>query len=271
MIRSIYTKGGNQINKFYSVCGLLNRLPEKVPDKLKYKTESLDILGVMTETTENMETDLLGLFISSDELKSISRYLIDNEEDFMEDISVVCHSREKRGQVCGLDEADFAEVRICGKERSILIHANAMKQGKVGSYIEVQNTSWKKLRMYTSDKDKKSVILSRIIVEAALMEEAKTGTRYKTAESFLKLFNATEAVEPRDLNNVMGQNLYGTTRALGIYKMVYNKIKNDTLPVKQLAIIDNDIHVSFETNSSNKNELIFVIGMGKLMISGNRI
>lgn len=267
MIKSIYTKGGNQINKFYSVCGLLNRLPEKIPGNLKYKAEPLDIMEIMANTTENMETDLLGLFISSDELKSISRYLIDNEEDYMEDISVVCHSRANRGQICGLEEADFAEIRICGKERNILLHANAMKQGKVGSYIEVQNTSWKKLGMYTSDKDKKSVILSRIIVEAALMEEAKTGTRYKTAESFLKLFNATEAVEPRNLNNVMEQNLYGNTRALGIYKMLYNKIKNDTLPVKQLSIIDNDIHIIFDMNDK---DLSFIIGMGKLVVSKGR-
>lgn len=267
MIKSIYTKGGNQINKFYSVCGLLNRLPEKIPSNLKYKAEPLDIMEIMANTTENMETDLLGLFISSDELKSISRYLIDNEEDYMEDISVVCHSRANRGQICGLEEADFAEIRICGKERNILLHANAMKQGKVGSYIEVQNTSWKKLGMYTSDKDKKSVILSRIIVEAALMEEAKTGTRYKTAESFLKLFNATEAVEPRNLNNVMEQNLYGNTRALGIYKMLYNKIKNDTLPVKQLSIIDNDIHIIFDMNDK---DLSFIIGMGKLVVSKGR-
>ena len=267
MIKSIYTKGGNQINKFYSVCGLLNRLPEKVPDNLKYKAEPLDIMEIIANTTENMETDLLGLFISSDELRSISRYLIDNEEDYMEDISVVCHSRANRGQVCSLEEADFAEIRICGKERSLLLHANAMKQGKVGSYIEVQNTSWKKLRMYTSDKDKKNAILNRIVVEAALMEEEKTGAKYKTAESFLKLFNATEAVEPRNLNNVMGQNLYGNTRALGIYKMVYNKIKNDTLPVKQLSIIDNDIHIIFDMNDK---DLSFIIGMGKLVVNKGR-
>lgn len=265
-IKSIYTKGGNQINKFYSVCNLLNKISDKIPDNLKYKSEPLDIIELMLNTTENMEKDLLGVFISSDDLKSVSRYLMDNEEEFMQDISVVCHSRQKRGTQCSLPEADFAEIRIAGKERTILIHANAMNitLGKVGSYIEINNTSWKKLKMYNSDKNKRDVILERIIIEAALMEETKTGTKYKTEEQFMKLFNSTEALEPREVSKYVGQNLYGNNGALSIYKMVYNKIKNESLPIKQLTIIDNDIHIIFDNNN---RDLGFLIGMGKLIIS----
>ena len=266
MIKSLYTKGSQQISKFYAVCDLLNKLPSKIPSNLKYKSTPLDVIEIMNTTTENMDKDLLGLFISSGELKSISRYLMDNEEEFMQDISVVCHNRQKRGAQCSLSEADFAEIRIAGKERTLLIHANAMNitLGKVGSYIEINNTSWKKLKMYTSDKNKRDVILERIIIEAALMEETKTGTKYKTEEQFMKLFNSTEALEPREVSKYVGQNLYKREGTLGIYKMIYNKIKNDSLPVKQLTIIDNHIHIIFDNNNK---DLGFIIGMGKLIIS----
>lgn len=259
-------KSNQQINKLYSVCELLNKLPEKVPSNLKYKSTPLNVVEIMNITTENVEKDLLGLFISSDDLKLISKYMIDRQEEFMQDISVICHSRKNRGAECDYTEADFAEIRINGTERTVIIHVNAMnpKVGKVGSYIEVANTSWKKLNTYNSDKNKRDVILQRIIVEAALAEEVKTGIKYKTEEQFMKVFNSTEALEPREITKYEGQNTYGNKQTINIYKMIYNKIKNDSLQIKQLTIIDNDIHVVFDNKGKN---LGFVIGMGKLIIN----
>lgn len=266
MVKSLYTKNNQQVEKFIVMCEMLNTLPDKIPDNLKYVGKHVDIANIIKETTESKEKDFLGLFISSDDLRDLSQYLMNNIEDFNDEITVFGHCRSHEDISTDIRKSDSAEVRIVGKERIIVIYANSMhpKMMKVGSFINVMNTSWKKLPMYRTDKDKKEVILQRIIVESAMNEENIHSKKYRTEQEYLNEFFKVKAVDigtfVKNLSNEY-KDFHIGVHEQGIYKMVYNKIKNNTLDVKSLAVRDNETYICLIYNNK---PLEFRLSMNKL-------
>lgn len=259
MIKSIYTNNNQHKKKIFLLCNLLNNIHLKIPSNIIYENDDIDVYKLIRDTTEYIKKDALGVFIPSDKLEIISEYIMSNMCDEQSlSIEIKPHSKNEmlnnKDGLCNISDADFAEIRVISYEETIIIYANSMNPilKKVGSYIEVKSTSWKKLPKYKTSKDKIDVILERILIEAALEYENFYQVKFKSREAFIKKFNKIEALEPNEIVNILKlvgitvdntskreSNLSGSNEALALMKMVYNKIKNNTLELKR-ALVNND-------------------------------
>lgn len=257
---------------------------KRIPEDLLYKDIYYNGSELLMKGTELIEKeanniDDYGIFLSNMQLKAFIEYLKEckhNEEADNVVIGLYTHSNNKlennnRGR-CDFDVTDYAEVIIMTSEKTIIMHLNYLDtiKRKIGTYVKIHNTSWKRLPDLAG-MNRKEVLIERIVITAALFYEKTQKVKITSKEDFLKIFNSVEAIEPgviaksikekgicNDTGNMKILDITSDKNTMSILKTIYNKLKNDSLKVNGSGAYNDVTYISFEYNNCS---LSFEIGI----------
>ena len=273
MKQNINYKTGYKKVKIADIIRVLLTIHNRIPEGQALTPEESACSGkdIMIYGSDKYERAKLGVFISSKDLTPFADYLIecmkDNELVNVATVGLFTHKNQApidEHKNCETMEADFAEIKLITTDKTLNMFVNYKDNvtRKIGTYVEVHNTSWKRFKPRTEGQSKKDWILDRIVVEAAMIAELQTNKRFKTKEQFLKHFNSVEAIEPNEIikriktskitrdggMRVLNLSELEEKEIIRVLKMVYNKIKNDTLKVTVAEGKEDKTHVELLYN-----------------------
>lgn len=284
-IASNISKVKNTTELVERMIGRLNDSVKAVPNAKVYQGNNVNMNEILEFGTRKNTGDIQQVFISTEEMRYVSEYLkkCTQNKKTMEKIiiSVQPYSNDSHkfpNNVCEIKDADFVDLLIITPDRTINTHINKMNPitREVGTYIDITNTSWKNIRNIGNGRNKKEVLLDRIIFTAADYVERTEHKEFVTREEFMSYFNRIEAIDTKPLIgkikncgvSINGQPMrrYEFTRddlTLPILKFMYNKYKNDSLRACGTGAYNDSTLISFETDGKT---LSFQISYNKKFV-----
>lgn len=272
MRQNINYKAGYKKVKMADMARVMLLLHQRIPEGQAVTSSECVCTGkdCMTYGTDKYQKSKLGVFIPSNDLEAFADYIIEciSDTELAEVVTVGLYTHKNQtindDKNCETMEADFAEIKLITPDKTLKLFVNYkdIVTRKIGTYVEVLNTSWKRFKPITEGQSRKDWIIDRIVVEAAMIAEKHNNKRYKTKEEFIKYFNSVEAYEPNEVikriktskvtrdngMRILPLNTYGDEAVLKTLKMVYNKLKNDTLKVNIAEGKEDKTHIEFLYN-----------------------
>lgn len=254
--------------KVFNLLALMQNLDSKVPNEFRLEKSQYKGEDLLKNGTDNLEKQKYGVEISGTELLPFMTYFREcmvNDEITDIVVGITPHSNDRakniKSGVCEYEDADFGEVSVITSEKTIMMYLcyrNPITK-KICNYVNVRNTSWKKMPDFRATRNRRQSLIDRIIVTAAIMCEQKDKKKFKSKNEFLEYFYHVEAVEPNviakrvktegSLNSVGNLKYIDVTydeMKINILKMIYNKLKNESLRLTGSGGYDDKTYVEFE-------------------------
>lgn len=235
---------------------MIESLGDKVPENIQVSRRTeLDKRKLLEGTS--VET------LNSNELGFITDYLKEcMNSKLVDDIVIaVLPGKNRKAGVCKTEEADYATVRVITSEKTIFMEINKMHPitRRVGTEIEIKNTSWKRLEDIRGTRNRKANLINRILVTSALHYERLNRVKVYTKDEWTSIFNRIEAAELKTLTSKVKREgislvdgallrvpITNDDMLMSIFKFVYNKLKNETMKCVGAGALNDSTIISFE-------------------------
>ena len=269
--------------KIFNMLALMVNLEEKVPDEMKLKESKYNGSEVFEKGTEALDKQKFGVELTHSSLLPFITYFrecMSNSEAENIVIGIIPHSNDRTKNIkfgaCEYKDADFAEISVITSEKTILMHLNYKNPitQKIGNYVEVKNTSWKVIPALGIRGNRRKSLIDRVIVTAANMVEQSENRKFKSKNEFMNYFIHVEAVDPNEITKRIKNegvlNNFGNLKILElnhddmkikILKMIYNKLKNESLRLSSSGGFDDRTYVEFEVGN---NKLSFDMSLNNI-------